>query len=121
MRELETYSSEGVMKSVLKQSLDCDPPHLLNVCVKNAQDVPLWYTVEPDPQGPDGLLVVWEINRRLLFQFEWGTIVDVRINSQNYELADRDEWDRRQLETNLKNNPDMQVRQSMGIFWKGGF
>jgi len=108
-----------VMTSRLLQATQSDPPHLVDVRVLNDQGIGIWHTLEIDNELTEGELSGWDVKWHKYYTFQWPQLVELNINSRNYQRASQDEWQRRIHDTNLRADERRIVKQSKGIYWRG--
>ena len=107
------------MTAIIVAATRAEPPHLVDILVINDQNVGIWYTLEPFNEIAEQSLQGWDVKRRRFVTFPWAKIVNTRINSANYNRATPVIWERRQMLTNLQWDEDKEIRQSVGVFWRG--
>jgi hypothetical protein len=116
---IEARAAMRVMTARLTAATQTEPPHLVDVQVVNDQQVGIWHTIEPYNEMNDQSLQGWDVRRKRFVTFPWLKVVNLESNSRNYQRATEQEWQRRQLQTNLMWDEDKQIKQTVGVFWKG--
>ncbi len=93
-----------------------NPPHLLNVCVAIGDGMGIWWTIELYSSSPNDVIQGWDIKFNKFRTLPYEQVIEVEINSLSYIPATEMDWKERIEWTNLQYNPDLEIRQSKGIF-----
>ena len=96
---------------------EVNPPHLLDVQYVIDNVVPVWVTIEPNPNMPlDEGIQGWDDTRERVVNLKWHDIWDCGLNPRPYYPVGKQEWDLRLHDTAMQHVEENEVRQSIGKY-----